>query len=126
MMNFLSKTRNSVSKMRNCALKTRNSVSKLMNFASDVFEAKFDLLSNPPTSESESEEESDAAGSSLHEEEEEEEEGSLEMDRLNRRLAAGRRIPASGDKDWSSIARWMRRPLFDSFDVEIGHDEVAH
>jgi hypothetical protein len=91
---------------------------------SEVFETKFDLLMNPPDSESEPESESD-----LEDDEgldEEEGEAAREIDLLNRRLAAGRRVSgkdSDDSHDWSScIARWMRKPLFDTCNMEIGDD----
>ena len=87
---------------------------------SETFEAKFDYLMNPPSSESESEQEQEDSGI------DEEEEESREIDQLNHRLASGRRVSGkdtSNSQDWASLARWMRKPLFDTCAMEIGDDQ---
>lgn len=94
---------------------------------SEAFEAKFELLMNPPSSESESD--SDNVDSGFDEEGEE----SREIDHLNHRLAAGRHVSGKdtgNSHDWGILARWIRKPLFDTCVMEIGDDEevvsVAH
>ena len=94
---------------------------------SETFEARFDALMNPPSSESESESDQDDEGI------DDEGEESREIDKLNHRLASGRRVSGkdTGSKqDWAGLARWMRKPLFDTCFMEIGDDEevvsVAH
>jgi hypothetical protein len=87
---------------------------------SETFEAKFDLLMNPPSSESESD--SDQEDTGVDEEGEE----SREIDELNYRLAAGRRMSGKdtgNSQDWGGLARWLRKPLFDTCVMEIGDDE---
>jgi hypothetical protein len=87
---------------------------------SQTFEAKFDHLMNPPSSESEAE--SDQEDSGLDEEGEE----SREIDDLNHRMASGRRVSGKdtgSSQDWASLARWMRKPLFDTCVMLIGDAE---
>ena len=94
---------------------------------SETFEARFDHLMNPPSSESEAESDQEDNGI--------DEEGgqSREIDELNHRLASGRRVSGKdtgGSQDWAGLARWMRKPLFDTCVMAIGDDEevvsVAH
>ena len=94
---------------------------------SETFEAKFDILMNPPSSESEAE--SAQEDNEIDEESEE----SREIDELNHRMAAGRRVSgkdSGSSQDWASLARWMRKPLFDTCVMAIGDDEevvsIAH
>lgn len=75
---------------------------------------------NPPSSESEAE--SDQEDSGLDEEGEE----SREIDDLNHRMASGRRVSGKdtgSSQDWASLARWMRKPLFDTCVMLIGDAE---
>ena len=48
-------------------------------------------------------------------------------------MAAGRRVSgkdSGSSQDWASLARWMRKPLFDTCVMVIGDDEevvsIAH